>query len=113
MSSETMAERRTACWDVLLRLVRESERVLLMDAFASSRSVDFLRLALDGQPPRIMENTWRPPRRLAVDLRSFARFSAKAYGLLAAEKKRLFVWLASQKKASCCARSSLRSAASA
>lgn len=97
MQSETMERVQTQAWATLIELVRHSERVVLLDAFASSRSVEFLSLVV-GRPPRIVENTWRPERRVGVELKSFARFMDKACELLMSGK-RLFVWVASAAKA--------------
>lgn len=98
-SEETMKDggRRSAVWSSLISAVRHSERVLLMDAFVTSRSVEFVRLVL-GQRPLVMENTYRAAARVAVDLESFEALAAKACSLLR-DGKRLFVWLASREKA--------------
>ena len=95
-SEETMKDgrRRSAVWSSLISAVTYSERVLLMDAFVTSRSVEFVRLVLGGQQqhqPLVMENTYRAAARVAVDLESFETFAAKACSLLR-DGKRLFVW---------------------
>lgn len=68
MQSKTMERVQTQAWATLIELVRHSERVVLLDAFASSRSVEFLSLVV-GRPPRIVENTWQPAKLSVVEAR--------------------------------------------
>jgi hypothetical protein len=89
--------KKAAVWEALRVLMRESIGTLSMDGYLSSRGVDFVR-SMTLREPLIIENTYRPPRRRAIDLKSFPQFCRKAVEMVRIGK-RLFIWLASKRKA--------------
>ena len=84
--NQTVKSRKKENWMVFLQLIRAAKRVILLDAFTSTKTLDLMRRICPGEV-RIVERAEEPKTRQVVYVKSKEQMITQMQADLAADKK--------------------------